>query len=284
MDSTYLTIGQMAKLNHISTQTLRLYDHRGLLKPKYTDSDNGYRYYHIDQCAQLDIIHTMKICGMTLEQIQTQLQTASIEDLQRLLLVQDESLRKQIEYLTINRKSIARINSNLQCLKSLPPTGQIFFEYIPERRIDITHTEIDFFTQGYSGYERMLRQLKDRMIQHDLPMSYFFNAGTLIEKENFAAEKYIAQTVFIFVDEDYPQLDTLRTVPAGMVIAICADDPEEELNYAKQLYQEIQHLGYEVIGDYLCEVISQFPTLHAQQKLIYKIQVPVQKKDKKTAK
>ena len=58
MDHTYLTIGQMAALNHISAQTLRLYDREGLLKPEYQDPANGYRYYHIDQCAQLDMIHT----------------------------------------------------------------------------------------------------------------------------------------------------------------------------------------------------------------------------------
>jgi len=175
-----------------------------------------------------------------------------------------------------SRKSIARIASNLRQIKSLPPTGEIFLEYMPERRIDTTLTEIDFFTQGYSGYERMLRKLKDRMIRHDLPLSYFFNAGTLIEQADFAAQRYTAHTVFIFWDEDYPELDTLRIVPEGMVMAICANDPEDELKYARQLYQELQRLGYQVAGDYLCEVISQFPVpANKNRSLIYKIQVPV---------
>lgn len=278
MDHTYLTIGQMAALNHISAQTLRLYDREGLLKPEYSDPNNGYRYYHIDQCAQLDMIHTMKICGMTLEQIRTQFKSSSLDDLSHFLHQQDENLKQEIHRLENSRKSIARITSNLRQIKSLPPTGEIFLEYMPERRIDTTFTEIDFFTQGYSGYERMLRKLKDRMIRHDLPMSYFFNAGTLIEREDFAAETYTAHTVFIFVDEDYPQLDTLRTVPEGMVMAICANDPEDELTYARQLYQEIHRKGYQIAGDYLCEVISQFPVPNNKNRsLIYKIQVPVRK-------
>lgn len=278
MDHTYLTVGQMAALNHISAQTLRLYDREGLLKPEYLDPNNGYRYYHIDQCAQLDMIHTMKICGMTLEQIRTQFKTSSLEDLSQFLHQQDENLKQEIHRLENSRKSIARIAANLRQIKSLPPIGEIFLEYMPERRIDTTFTEIDFFTQGYSGYERMLRKLKDRMIRHDLPMSYFFNAGTLIEREDFAAQRYTAHTVFIFVDEDYPQLDTLRTVPEGMVMAICANDPEDELNHARQLYREIHRMGYQPAGDYLCEVISQFPVPTAKNRnLIYKIQVPVRK-------
>ena len=49
MDLQRLTIGQMAKLNRISQQTLRLYDREGLLTPMITDPNTGYRYYHIIQ-------------------------------------------------------------------------------------------------------------------------------------------------------------------------------------------------------------------------------------------
>ena len=40
-----LSIGQMARLNHLTIQTLRLYDKLNLLKPAYVDADSGYRYY-----------------------------------------------------------------------------------------------------------------------------------------------------------------------------------------------------------------------------------------------
>ena len=51
-----LSIGQMARINHISIQTLRLYDKMGLLKPVAVDAGSGYRYYSILQCAKLDLI------------------------------------------------------------------------------------------------------------------------------------------------------------------------------------------------------------------------------------
>lgn len=59
-----LTIGEMAKLNHISEQTLRLYDKMGLLQPYLTDKKNKYRYYNIKQSARLDMIQHMKSLGM----------------------------------------------------------------------------------------------------------------------------------------------------------------------------------------------------------------------------
>ena len=69
MNLQRLTIGQMAKLNQISQQTLRLYDREGLLTPMITDPHTGYRYYHIIQSARLDMIQYMKASGMTLKQI-----------------------------------------------------------------------------------------------------------------------------------------------------------------------------------------------------------------------
>lgn len=53
-------------------QTLRYYDKMGLLTPMIIDEQSRYRYYHINQCARLDMIHYMKCIGMSLENIITQ--------------------------------------------------------------------------------------------------------------------------------------------------------------------------------------------------------------------
>lgn len=280
MDRLYFTIGQMAELNHVTAQTLRLYDREGLLKPEFQDESNGYRYYHMDQCAQLDMIQTMKTCGMTLRQIKQQLENSSLEELHVFLQEQDGVLEEKMHQLSDSRKSIHRLCTNIGQLKSLPPIGEIFLEYTKERRIDTLYTEIDYFKDGYSGYERMLRKLKDHMVHDDLPLSYFLNAGTLIEKNDFVRENYAAHTVFIFVDEEYPEVKTVRKVPEGLMMAICADDQEKELEYAKKLYQKVQEMGYEADGDYLCEVISQFPVMrnNGKREMIYKIQIPVRRK------
>ncbi len=276
MEQLYLTIGQMAAMNHISAQTLRLYDRENIVKPAYCDKENGYRYYHVNQCAQLDMIHIMQVCGMTLKQIKEQITNGSTKELYMLLKKQDEILDEKIRQLYVSRKSIARVAKNLEQINSLPPMGEIFFENMPARRIDTVTTEIEYFASGYSGYERMLRKMKDKMIAHHLPLSYFYNAGTLIEKEDFCACRYVAHTAFIFVDEDYPSVDTIRNLSGGMVMAICADDPNKELYYAGKLRQEMKRLGYTAAGDYLCEVISRLPgSANTEENMIYKIQIPV---------
>ena len=96
MDLHKLTIGQMAELNHVSEQALRLYDREKLLIPDYIDPYTGYRYYHIAQSAQLDLIQSLKAYGMTLRQIRSYLAVDNIETSIALLengMVREEDIR-----------------------------------------------------------------------------------------------------------------------------------------------------------------------------------------------
>ena len=77
-----LSIGQMARINHISIQTLRLYDKMGLLKPVAVDAGSGYRYYSILQCAKLDLIGSLKQCGLSLKEIGAYFENGNIESLE----------------------------------------------------------------------------------------------------------------------------------------------------------------------------------------------------------
>lgn len=65
----HFTIGETARLNNISIQTLRYYDKLGVFKPDYTDPNNGYRYYHLKQFFYLDIIKYLKGIQTPLEEI-----------------------------------------------------------------------------------------------------------------------------------------------------------------------------------------------------------------------
>ena len=75
----------MAAINRVSISTLRLYDEKGLLKPRYIDPGSGYRYYHIDQNARLDMIVYMKELGMSLAQIGEVLNREDISLIEELL-------------------------------------------------------------------------------------------------------------------------------------------------------------------------------------------------------
>ena len=62
-------IGEFSKLGQVSPRMLRHYDQLGLLKPGQVDKWTGYRYYTIDQLAQLHRIIALKEMGLSLEQV-----------------------------------------------------------------------------------------------------------------------------------------------------------------------------------------------------------------------
>lgn len=65
----YFTIGKISKLSSISLKTLRYYDEIGLLKPKYVNQENNYRYYSIEQLTTIDLIELFKSTGISLNVI-----------------------------------------------------------------------------------------------------------------------------------------------------------------------------------------------------------------------
>ena len=85
----YFTIGEISKLSSISLKTLRYYDEIGLLKPKYVNKENNYRYYSIEQLTTIDLIKLFKSTGMALALIKEILSWVYIKDIK---LVSDEQI------------------------------------------------------------------------------------------------------------------------------------------------------------------------------------------------
>ena len=50
------SIGEVAKYQNISKQTLIFYDKAGVFRPAWVDPANGYRYYSASQLDYLDTI------------------------------------------------------------------------------------------------------------------------------------------------------------------------------------------------------------------------------------
>jgi len=63
-----LSISQFAKLSKLSVSTLVYYDRTGILSPIHI-SENGYRYYHIEQAVAVNLIRTFQAFGIQLDEI-----------------------------------------------------------------------------------------------------------------------------------------------------------------------------------------------------------------------
>ena len=275
MDLQKLSIGQMAELNHVSEQTLRLYDKEGLLVPRCIDPVTGYRYYHIIQSAKLDLIQNMKVYGMTLRQIRSFLDSNDPAALRALLSEQAASIEERIRQLRRSQSAITRTLDNYRRYEAMPRNGEIFLEYIPERRIFRYSCDVNYFDQDESGYEHMLRQMKTNLVANNMPLSYFTNIGTIIRREHLVPDALFSNEVFLFVDED-DSSQAMETLPAASYLCLCSDEFSMEAANVRRLLDYVQTRGCEIAGDYICEVVVDFPMLDFnRRRMFYKAQITV---------
>ena len=80
-----LTIGEFARLTHLSVRTLRRYHEAGLLEPASVDAVNGYRYYAADQIPAAQVIHRLRELDVPLAEVSRILSTDSARERAQLI-------------------------------------------------------------------------------------------------------------------------------------------------------------------------------------------------------
>lgn len=276
MKDNYLSIGEMAKINNTTVPTLRLYDSLGLLKPYYTDKDTRYRYYDIKQNARFDMIQYMKELGMELKEIQSVLDSEDLLQIESLLIRKREQTVRDIERLKIQRDAIDRAIGSIERYSKSPTRGTITLEYIPTRRIFSMETDVNFYEHDIDTYEMILKQLKNSLLDHNIPPVYYCNAGTVLEKENFLEKRFISNKIFVFVDAHFPLIHDTEIVENNMYACIYLDDFNAEQDYATKLLSHCQEQNFEIAGDYICEVLTEFNVFDCDKRSMFlRLQVPV---------
>lgn len=275
LDVKKMTIGQMAKLNHISEQALRLYDREGLLSPLYRDEKNGYRYYDIRQSAQLDTIQYMKALGMPLKEIKPHMKKWDMGRVKQLLRENRDAIDERIRELNLQKRAIERTLDSYERYESAPPDGAIVLEYIPKRQMYVTSASVNFYDYDIAEYEKILRNLKEDMAAHDISRFYFANAGTILRRENFMKRHLYSTEVFVFVDREYVDEDLITMIPASPYLCIYCDRFEKEKEYIDRLLAAIEENHYTVAGDYICEVIVEMPLDFKERGMFLRLQVPI---------
>lgn len=278
MKENLLSIGQMAKINHTTIATLRLYDELDLLKPIYTDSQTRYRYYDIKQNARFDMIQYMKELGMQLHEIQELLAKKDITLIQEILIQKREDIFSEIRNLKIKKNAITKAIYGIERYRKSPVKGVVSLEYIDRRLVYSLPVTLNFYDYDITTYEEELRQLKDHFIHMPFPHIYFSNVGTSIRRKNFENLQFIADRIFIFIDQDFklPE-ENIREIDSGMYACIYLNRYEEEMDCAKKLLEFCLENSYTICGDYLCEVLTELNIFdeNTQRSMFLRLQVPI---------
>ncbi len=277
MQEELLPIGKMAALNRVSISTLRLYDEKGLLKPRYTDPQTGYRYYHIDQNARLDMIVYMKELGMSLSQIRDALEQEDMSLIEELLSQKNEQIHQQMRDLKAQHDAVERAILSIERYRKSPVTGTFSLEYIDRRYVWGVPCADNFYSDDIHSYERLLRDLRLRLEDKGFQQIHSYNIGTSIAQEDFEEERFVAGRIFIFTSRrDQDDAAAYQVVESGMYACVYLDNYDEEVHYARQLRDYCRKNSYHIAGDYICEVLTGFHVFDNDPRAMFmRLQVPV---------
>ena len=101
--------------------------------------------------------------------------------------------------------------------------------------------------------------------------------GTSIAQEDFTAGRFIAKDTFVFIDyREKDQLSGVQLIDSGMYACIYLDGFDDEMAYAGKLKDYCWQNGYDLTGDYLCEVLTEFNVFDEDRRSMFlRLQVPV---------
>ena len=110
MDAKLFSIGDMARLFHLSVSSIRHYESIGLITPEYVDPATGYRYYSPRQFELFNTIRYLRALDMPLGEIADFLHGREVDRIEEKLCRQKAVVaEKQRELARIERKIDAQL-------------------------------------------------------------------------------------------------------------------------------------------------------------------------------
>jgi DNA-binding transcriptional MerR regulator len=90
-------IGDFSRIARVSARLLRFYDEIGLFVPAHADGQTGYRYYAIEQLAELNRILVLKELGFNLDQVRDILRSkVAPSELRNMLLLRRNDVEQSL--------------------------------------------------------------------------------------------------------------------------------------------------------------------------------------------
>lgn len=285
-----LSIGKFAELNCVSERMLRHYQSKGLLEPSYVDDSNGYRYYSIEQCATIDMIAEFQGIGFSIDEIKTILENRSINALESSLNDHVASLEAEIATRIAAKKNAERLLESCRTIRESPLFNVVMLENIHERTI----IDFEIFNDGavelspdgkayLKEWEMNLRLTKQAMLQRGFPASLFRRIGCRIAKTDLTENTPRLAGSFVLPEsESIPEGWHARILPAGRYLTlytdhyVSQDNGNAELNGIRKLLGYAKRHHFQIVGDYLGEIIAETPAFYFEGRdMLFKQQVPV---------
>jgi len=271
-----LTIGEMAKLRGLTSETLRHYDRIDLFKPQYIDPHSGYRYYSIFQYEILGTIKELRQLRMTTDEIKDYLNERNFSKSLDIMKTKHEELVLNLKELIEMEENIREKIAYLEQVEKEKELQKVIFREIKSRQLLTLHEKIN------NNFELCYGVLNlENMLTEKTPILATNRLGIIIEETNLKLGRFEEpSTIFIVAKnkEDIPNTYQL-TVPGGLFACIRYNG--ELLSSRSESLRKLLHYlnknSYQITGDALQIMHLEITITDKPNEITFEIQVPVRK-------
>lgn len=130
-----LKIGDFSRICQVSIKALRHWDTIGLLTPAMIDTSTGYRYYTIEQVAEVNRILALKTIGLELSQIgQLVKDNPTADDIRAMLRLKQVELQHEIEKMNAMLTMVESRIQHIEDTGKLSP-HEVTLKPMPEQTV-----------------------------------------------------------------------------------------------------------------------------------------------------
>lgn len=259
-------IGMFAQINHVTVKALRFYEEQKLLLPAYVDGENGYRYYTMNQMADIQRITALKQAGFTLEEIKLINQGA---DTASLLSSKKAALLRKIAELTSQIAVIDRYLSDPASTLDAP----VLIRKIPAVTVAAMESRIDSYDELFSLMPEMGAEMERLGCQCALP-EYCF---THYLEPGYKDDHILIETCeAVTKKKEDSALVKFRELPE--ITAACIFHKGSYNNFPETyaaILRFIEENGYEICGNIRENYIDGIWNKDREEEWLSEIQIPV---------
>ena len=209
------SIGDVAKLFHLSVSSLRHYEDVGLITPEYTDPDSGYRYYGARQFEVLNSIRYLRALDMPLTEIADFLGNRDVERMEEKLLLQKQAvIAKQEELKRIERKIDNRLKMIADAKNSVFDTVQLTHK----NKCRMVWVGDSLKIRGFLDMEAPIRRLEQEQAE---AVVFLGKVGVGIAPENLERGVFDSYDgIFLILDEEDHFEGETTEIPETLCVSI----------------------------------------------------------------
>lgn len=269
------SIGDVAKMFHLSVGSLRHYEAIGILTPEYIDSKTNYRYYSVRQFEVLNTICYLRVLDMPLPQIADFLKNRDIAVIEKMLQQQKEAVaKKQLELAVIERKIDNRLRQLDDALSS--ELNVIRIETAPSCRL--VWIEDSLKIKDFLDMEAPIRRLGEN---EDEAVIFLGKVGIGISEKNLCAkhfERY--DCIFLVLDEEDRYNGKYEIMPETLCVSVrfCGSHKEAPAQY-ERLTKYISEHKLQIAGFSREITMIDYGITDDPEKFVTEIRVPVTCRD-----